>query len=60
MVDHVPGLLVRSPRPPYPAQALQMHITGDVRVRMTVQGGNVVDAEASWSANAGECRSAIG
>jgi TonB family protein len=41
------GLLIRSPRPPYPPQALQMHITGDVRVRITVQGGNVVDAEAS-------------
>jgi outer membrane biosynthesis protein TonB len=41
------GLLVRSPRPPYPAQALQMHLSGDVRVRMTVQGGNIVDAEGS-------------
>jgi outer membrane biosynthesis protein TonB len=41
------GLLVRSPRPPYPPQALQMHITGDVRVRLTVEGGNVVEAEAS-------------
>ena len=41
------GLLVRSPRPPYPPQALQMHLTGDVHVRMTVQGGNIVDAEGS-------------
>src|SRR5271157_387004 len=41
------GLLVRSPRPPYPPQALQMHITGDVRLRITVQNGDVVDAEAS-------------
>ena len=41
------GLLVRSPRPPYPAQALQMHLSGDVRVRMIVQAGNIVDAEGS-------------
>jgi outer membrane biosynthesis protein TonB len=41
------GLLVRSPRPPYPSQALQMHLSGDVHVRMTVQGGNIVDAEGS-------------
>jgi outer membrane biosynthesis protein TonB len=41
------GLLVRSPRPPYPPQALQMHLTGDVRVKMTVQAGNIVDAEGS-------------
>jgi len=41
------GLLVRSPRPPYPTQALQMHISGDVHVRITVEAGNVVDAEGS-------------
>ena len=41
------GLLIRSPRPPYPAQALQMHLSGDVSVRMTVQAGNIVDAEGS-------------
>jgi protein TonB len=41
------GLLVRSPRPPYPSLALQMHISGDVHVTMTVQGGNIVDAEGS-------------
>lgn len=41
------GLLLRSPRPPYPPQALQMNVSGDVRVRMTVQGGNIVDAEGS-------------
>jgi outer membrane biosynthesis protein TonB len=41
------GLLLRSPRPPYPPLALQMRVSGDVRVRMTVQGGNIVDAEAS-------------
>ena len=40
-------LLVRSPKPPYPPQAMQMHITGDVRVRITVQAGNIIDAEAS-------------
>jgi TonB family protein len=41
------GLVIRSPRPPYPPQALEMHITGDVRLRITVQSGNVVDAEPS-------------
>ncbi len=41
------GLTIRSPKPPYPPQALQMHITGDVKVRMTVENGNVVDAEAT-------------
>jgi outer membrane biosynthesis protein TonB len=41
------GLLVRSPRPPYPPQALQMHISGNVHVRITVEGGNIVDAEGS-------------
>jgi outer membrane biosynthesis protein TonB len=40
-------LLVRSPKPPYPPQAMQMHITGDVHIRITVQGGNIIDAEAS-------------
>jgi outer membrane biosynthesis protein TonB len=41
------GLLIRSPRPQYPPQAMQMHISGDVSVRMTVENGNVVDAEGS-------------
>jgi outer membrane biosynthesis protein TonB len=41
------GLLVRSPRPPYPALALQLHVSGDVHVKITVQGGNIVDAEGS-------------
>jgi hypothetical protein len=41
------GLLVRSPSPPYPAQALQAHISGIVHVRMTVQDGNIVNVEAS-------------
>jgi outer membrane biosynthesis protein TonB len=40
-------LLLRSPKPPYPPQAMQMHITGDVHVRITVQSGNIIDAEAS-------------
>jgi outer membrane biosynthesis protein TonB len=40
------GTLVRSPRPSYPPQALQMHITGDVRVAFVVQNGNIVDARA--------------
>jgi len=40
------GTLTRSPRPSYPPQALQMHITGDVRVAFVVQNGNIVDARA--------------
>jgi outer membrane biosynthesis protein TonB len=39
------GRLIRSPRPPYPPQALQMHISGDVRVTIQVSAGNVVSAE---------------
>jgi outer membrane biosynthesis protein TonB len=41
------GLLLRSPRPPYPPLALQLHISGDVQVRITVEGGNIVDTEGS-------------
>jgi outer membrane biosynthesis protein TonB len=40
------GTLVRSPRPSYPPQALQLHITGEVRVAFIVQNGNIVDARA--------------
>jgi len=40
------GTLIRSPRPSYPPQALEMHITGEVRVAFTVQNGNIVDARA--------------
>jgi hypothetical protein len=40
------GLLIRSPRPPYPAEALQSRLSGIVHVRMTVQAGNIVAAEA--------------
>ena len=40
------GTLVRCPKPSYPPQALQMHITGDVRVAFVVQNGNIVDARA--------------
>jgi outer membrane biosynthesis protein TonB len=39
--------LLRSPSPPYPPQALQMHITGNVRVTMHVSNGVVTDAEGS-------------
>jgi outer membrane biosynthesis protein TonB len=38
------GTLIRSPRPSYPPQALQMHIMGEVRVAFIVQNGNIVDA----------------
>jgi periplasmic protein TonB len=41
------GMLLRSPSPPYPSLALQMHISGDVHVTITVQGGNIIDAEGS-------------
>ena len=41
------GLLLRNPRPPYPPLAVQMHISGDVGVRITVKGGKIVDAEGS-------------
>jgi TonB family protein len=40
-------LLVRSPKPPYPPQALQMHITGDVKVTITVSNGNITDVQPS-------------
>jgi outer membrane biosynthesis protein TonB len=41
------GLLIRSPKPQYPPQAMQMHISGEVSVRMTVQNGEIVDAEGN-------------
>ena len=41
------NLLLRSPRPPYPQTALQMHIAGDVKVRITVENGTIVDVEAT-------------
>jgi len=40
------GKLVRSPKPPYPPQALQMHITGDVRLAITVSSGHITDVQA--------------
>ena len=40
------GTLIRCPAPHYPLQALQMHITGEVRVAFIVQNGNIVDARA--------------
>jgi outer membrane biosynthesis protein TonB len=43
------GLFVRQPKPPYPPQALQMHITGDASVRITVASGNIVNVEGSGS-----------
>ena len=41
------GLLLRSPSPPYPPTPIQLHITGDVRVRITVENGSIVDTEGS-------------
>ncbi|MBV8900189.1 MAG: TonB family protein [Verrucomicrobia bacterium] len=40
------AILLRSPKPPYPPQALQMGIRGDVRVQFTVSNGNIVDVRA--------------
>jgi outer membrane biosynthesis protein TonB len=40
------GTLIRSPHPPYPPQALAMHITGEVRVAFEVQNGNIVGTRA--------------
>ncbi|MBV9490139.1 MAG: TonB family protein, partial [Verrucomicrobia bacterium] len=40
------GTLIRSPKPPYPSQALQLGIRGDVRVQFTVANGEIVDAKA--------------
>jgi outer membrane biosynthesis protein TonB len=40
------GTLIRCPAPHYPLQALQMHISGEVRVAFVVQNGNIVDARA--------------
>jgi hypothetical protein len=40
------GKLIRSPKPPYPPQALQMHITGDVMLSITVSAGHITDVEA--------------
>ena len=39
------GKLIRSPKPPYPPQALQMHITGDVRLSITVSAGHITDVQ---------------
>ncbi|MBV9107565.1 MAG: energy transducer TonB [Verrucomicrobia bacterium] len=41
------NLLLRSPRPPYPQMALQMHIAGEVKVRITVENGTIVNVDAS-------------
>ncbi|MBV9999917.1 MAG: TonB family protein [Verrucomicrobia bacterium] len=40
------AVLLRSPKPPYPPQALQMGIRGDVRVQFTVSNGNILDVKA--------------
>jgi outer membrane biosynthesis protein TonB len=39
------GKLIRSPLPPYPPQALQMHITGNCTVSITVSDGHITSAE---------------
>jgi outer membrane biosynthesis protein TonB len=39
------GLFLRSPRPQYPPQALQMHITGDVKLSITVSNGHITDVQ---------------
>jgi periplasmic protein TonB len=41
------GLFVRSPKPPYPPQALQLHITGNVTASITVSNGTVTSVHAN-------------
>jgi outer membrane biosynthesis protein TonB len=41
------SILLRSPRPPYPPEALQAHIHGEVTLQIKVENGTVVDVEAS-------------
>jgi outer membrane biosynthesis protein TonB len=31
---------------PYPPQALQLHVTGDIRLRITVSAGRITDVQA--------------
>ena len=37
------GLWLRSPKPPYPPQAQQLHITGECKVKITVSNGTITD-----------------
>ena len=54
------GLLVRSPRPPYPAQALQMHLSGDVQRENDCSGRKHRRRGGLRSTHVGERCSAMG
>jgi outer membrane biosynthesis protein TonB len=41
------GLFVRSPKPPYPPQALQLHISGNVSAVITVSNGTIISVRAT-------------
>src|SRR6202047_1213987 len=41
------GLWIRSPKPQYPPQALQLHITGSVTATITVSNGTVTGVHAT-------------
>jgi outer membrane biosynthesis protein TonB len=41
------GLWIRSPKPQYPPQALQLHITGSVTATITVSNGTVTSVHAT-------------
>jgi outer membrane biosynthesis protein TonB len=41
------GLFVRSPKPPYPPQALQLHISGNVSAVITVSNGTITGVHAN-------------
>jgi periplasmic protein TonB len=43
---HTGAQFVRRPSPTYPPQAMQMHITGSVTVRITVSNGTITDVES--------------
>jgi hypothetical protein len=41
------GGIQRSPRPPYPSQALEQHIVGDVKIKIVVKNGEIINAEGT-------------
>lgn len=41
------GLFIRNPKPPYPPQALQLHISGNVSAVITVSNGTITSVHAN-------------
>jgi outer membrane biosynthesis protein TonB len=41
------GLWIRSPKPPYPPQAMQLHISGSVTATITVSNGHITGVTAN-------------